>query len=140
LGFVPPEEKEAWVRDPGEPRQGTETVAAFLNQYVTAGGKITVSSDGVDNSPIVPGYAQHLIMRGIVEMGVPPMAAIQASTLWHAEAIGIEGDYGSIEVGKVADFIIVQGNPLTNIATTRNIEMVIQDGKVMDTTYDPNWV
>lgn len=140
LGFVPPEEKEAWVRDPGEPRQGTETVAAFLNQYVTAGGKITVSSDGVDNSPIVPGYAQHLIMRGIVEMGVPPMAAIQASTLWPAEAIGIEGDYGSIEVGKVADFIIVQGNPLTNIATTRNIEMVIQDGKVMDTTYDPNWV
>jgi hypothetical protein len=140
LAFIPDTEKEAWVRDPGEPRQGSETVAQFMMQYVEAGGKITVSSDGVENSPIVPGFAQHLIMQGIVEMGVSPMAAIQASTLWPAEAMGIEEDYGSVEVGKVADFVVIQGNPLTNIATTRNIRMVIQDGKVVDTTYDPDWV
>jgi imidazolonepropionase-like amidohydrolase len=140
LGFVPAEEKAAWVEDPGEPRQGSETVAEFLMQYVEAGGKITVSSDGVENSPIVPGFAQHLIMQGITEMGVPAMAAIQASTLWPAEALGIGEDYGSVEVGKVADFVIIEGNPLTNIAMTRNIRTVIQDGKVVDTTYDPSWL
>jgi imidazolonepropionase-like amidohydrolase len=79
-------------------------------------------------------------MQGITVMGVPPMAAIQGSTLWPAEALGIDDDYGSVEVGKVADFLIIEGDPLTNMQMTRNIQMVIQDGKVVDTTYDPNWV
>lgn len=140
LAFVPEAEKKAWVTDPGAPRQGAETVAAFMKQYVAAGGRLLVSSDGVDNSPIVPGFAQHLIMQGMTAMGVPVMATIQGSTLWAAEALGIDEDYGSVEVGKVADFAIIEGNPLTNIAATRNIRTVIQGGKVMDTTYDPKWV
>ena len=41
---------------------------------------------------------------------------------------------------KVADFLIIEGNPLTNIAATRNIRTVIQGGKVMNTAYDPTWV
>ncbi len=140
LGFVPDGEKTAWVTDPGEPRPGTETVASFMRQYIEAGGKLLVSSDGVDNSPIVPGYAQHLIMQGMTVMGIPPMATIQGSTLWPAEALGIEQDYGSVEVGKVADFLIVEGNPLTDIRATRSIRLVIQGGEVVDTTFDPDWV
>jgi cytosine/adenosine deaminase-related metal-dependent hydrolase len=140
LAFVPDAEKQAWVREPGPPRPGAETVAAFMKQYISAGGKLLVSSDGVENSPIVPGFAQHLIMQGMTVMGVPAMATIQGSTLWPAETLGIEKDYGSVEVGKVADFLIIEGNPLTNIAATRNIRTVIQGGKVMDTTYDPKWV
>jgi imidazolonepropionase-like amidohydrolase len=140
LEFVPDGEKAAWVRDPGEPRPGTETVASFMRQYIDAGGKLLVSSDGVDNSPIVPGFAQHLIMQGMTVMGIPPMATIQGSTLWPAESLGIEEDYGSVEVGKFADFLIVEGNPLTDIRATRNIRMVIQGGRVVDTTFDPNWV
>ena len=140
LAFVPAGEKQAWVRDPGAPRAGADTVAAFMKQYVAAGGKLLVSSDGVDNSPIVPGFAQHLIMQGMVAMGVPAMATIQGSTLWAADALGVQKDYGSVEVGKVADFLIVEGNPLTNITATRNIRTVIQAGKVMNTAYDPKWV
>jgi imidazolonepropionase-like amidohydrolase len=140
LAFVPAEEKKAWVTDPGAQRAGTEIVAAFMKQYVAAGGKLLVSSDGVDNSPIVPGFAQHLIMQGVTVMGVPAMAAIQGSTLWPAEALGIDKDYGSVEVGKVADFLIVEGNPLANITATRNIRTVIQGGKIMNTAYDPEWV
>jgi hypothetical protein len=140
LAFVPDAEKKAWVADPGEPRRGAETVASFMKQYVAAGGKLLVSSDGVDNSPIVPGFAQHLIMQGMTTMGVPALATIQGSTLWPAEALGIEEDYGSVEVGKFADLLILEGNPLTNIAATRNIRTVIQSGKIMDTTYDPKWV
>ena len=103
LGFVPDAEKKTWVADPGPARQGTETVAAFMRQYVAAGGKLLVSSDGVENSPIVPGFAQHLVMQGMTAMGVPAMATIQGSTLWPAGTLGIEKDYGSLEVGKVVD-------------------------------------
>jgi imidazolonepropionase-like amidohydrolase len=140
LAFVPDAEKKAWVTDPGAPRPGSEIVSSFMRQYSAAGGKLLVSSDGVENSPIVPGFAQHLIMQGMTTIGVPAMTAIQGSTLWPAEALGIERDYGSVEVGKVADFVIIEGNPLTNITATRNIRTVIQGGKVMNTTYDPNWV
>jgi len=140
LAFVPDAEKKAWVADPGAPRPGSEIVSSFLRQYAAAGGKLLVSSDGVENSPIVPGFAQHLIMQGMTTMGVPAMTTIQGSTLWPAEALGIDRDYGSVEVGKVADFVIIEGNPLTNITATRNIRTVIQGGKVVDTTYDPNWV
>lgn len=140
LAFMPDEEKAPWTQDPGEPRTGSDVVAEFMTRYIEAGGKITTSSDGVSRSRIIPGFAQHLIMQGITVMGVPPMAAIQASTLWPAEALGIADDYGSVEVGKVADFVVVDGNPLTDIRATRNIRTVIQDGVVVDTTYDPNWV
>jgi cytosine/adenosine deaminase-related metal-dependent hydrolase len=140
LAFVPEAEKKAWVTDPGGPRPGSETVSSFMRQYIASGGKLLVSSDGVENSPIVPGFAQHLIMQGMVTMGVPAMATIQGSTLWPAEALHIDKDYGSVEVGKVADFVIIDGDPLTNITATRNIRTVIQGGKVMDTTYDPKWV
>jgi hypothetical protein len=40
----------------------------------------------------------------------------------------------------VADFLIIEGNPLVDIRATRNIRMVIQGGTVVDVTYDPTWV
>ena len=40
----------------------------------------------------------------------------------------------------LADFTIIEGNPLSDIGATKNVRMVIKDGQVMDTSYDPNWV
>ena len=68
------------------------------------------------------------------------MKAIQAATLWTAEVIGKEKDLGSVEPGKLADLTIIEGNPLANITATQNVRMVIKDGEVMDTKYDPKWV
>ena len=48
--------------------------------------------------------------------------------------------FRSIEVGKKADVIVIAGDPLANIAATRNILWVVKDGQVVDTTYDPNFV
>ena len=139
LAFVPAEEKAQWLREPGQPNEAYGTVSSFLTQYAAAGGKILVSTDGNRRSNIVPGLGLHVVMQGIANMGIPPMTVIQAATLWPAEALGIDEDYGSVEVGKAADFVIVEGDPLSDITAARNIRTVIMDGKVMDTTYDPNW-
>ena len=137
--FVPAEEKALWVKSSGQPIESYKTVASFLTQYVNAGGKILVSTDGNEKSNIVPGLGLHVVMQGIANIGIPPMTVIQSATLWPAQALGVDKDYGSVEVGKSADFVIVEGDPLADMTAARNIKMVIKDGKVMDTKFDPHW-
>ena len=138
LAFVPTFIKERWVQGRDTPRQGYENVVEFLTKYAEAGGKILVSSDAHERAS-GPGFSMHIEMQMMTDMGIPAMKAIQGATLWGAEALGREQDYGSVEVGKVADFLIIEGDPLADIAATRNIQMVIMDGEVLDTEYDPNW-
>ena len=82
----------------------------------------------------------HYEMQMLVDLGIPPMKAIQGATLWGAESIGQGKDLGTIERGKLADITVIEGNPLNDIAATKNIRIVIKDGKVLDTTYDPRFV
>jgi len=73
-------------------------------------------------------------------MGIPQMKAIQGATLWSAEVIGRDRDLGSLEPGKLADVTVIEGNPLVDFSATKRVRMVIKDGVVMDTSYDPKWV
>ncbi|MHB1204389.1 MAG: amidohydrolase family protein [Rhodospirillaceae bacterium] len=140
LAFAPPEEKALWVKPPKENKLSYETTTSFVRQYAAAGGKlITGSSDGQQNTNIMAGLSIHLIMQGAVKMGLTPMQAIMGATLYPAQVLGIEKDYGSVEVGKSADFVVLDGDPLADIRNTKKIRTVIQDGKVMDTKYDPKW-
>lgn len=140
LAFVPADVKAAWAREPGRRRAGYEHVTEFLRKYSEAGGKILAASDTGCCAQIVPGLSLHYEMQMLTDMGITPMKALQGATLWAAEVLGQEKDLGSVEPGKLADFTIVDGNPLADISATRNVRMVIKDGQVVDTAYDPNWV
>jgi imidazolonepropionase-like amidohydrolase len=139
LAFVPPDVKDAWTRPPGRVRAGYANIAQFLRQYSEAGGKVLAATDTGCCTQIVPGLSLHYEMQMLTDLGIPPMKAIQGATLWVAEVIGQEKDLGSIEPGKLADFAIVEGNPLADIGTTKNVRMVIKDGRVVETAYDPQW-
>ncbi len=140
LAFVPAEVRAAWNRQP-RGREGYTNVAAFLRMYSNAGGKILAATDAVCGgcNQIVPGLSLHYEMQMLTDMGIPAMKAIQGATLWSAEVIGQQKDIGSVEVGKLADFTIVEGNPLADIGATKNVRMVIKDGVVVDTSWDPAW-
>ncbi|MEM8634789.1 MAG: amidohydrolase family protein [Pseudomonadota bacterium] len=66
----------------------------------------------------------------MVEWGMTPLQAIQASTIGNATLFGMEADIGSIEVGKYADLIAVQGNPLDNVQELETVDFVMKGGEV----------
>jgi hypothetical protein len=79
-----------------------------------------------------PGFSLHDELGFLVQAGLTPMQALQAATLNPARFIGREQDFGAIESGKIADLVLLDANPLDDIANTKKIVAVIYGGKVFD--------
>lgn len=71
-------------------------------------------------------------MELMLESGLKPSSVLRAATLNSAAALGVKDDYGSIEVGKVADFVVTKLNPLESMSTLASIEGVVVDGNYLD--------
>jgi imidazolonepropionase-like amidohydrolase len=117
--------------------QGYAKIDQFLQMFVAAGGKLAGGGDNSNGN--VPAFATHQELEQLVYSGLSPMDAILSVTKWAAEAHHHENELGTIEVGKLADIITVNGDPLKDIHVTRNVDTVVLDGKVIDRTLDPNW-
>jgi imidazolonepropionase-like amidohydrolase len=79
-----------------------------------------------------PGFSVARELEIYVEAGLTPAQALKTGTITPAEVMGLGKQTGSITVGKNADIIVVDGNPLTNISNVRNVKVVIKAGKVYD--------
>jgi enamidase len=80
---------------------------------------------------VVIGKGLHKELELMVEAGIKPMEAIMAGTRNAADNLGKGSELGTIEKGKLADMIVVSGNPLEEIGITRDIKMVIKDGVIV---------
>jgi len=67
----------------------------------------------------------------MTKRGIPPLEVVRAATLNAAELMGWQDDVGSVEVGKYADLIAVEGNPLTDIAILQHVEFVMKGGTIV---------
>jgi len=81
----------------------------------------------------VPGYSLHREMELYVQAGFTPMEAIQAATIVPARVMGLDQELGTVEKGKRADLILINGDPLSDIRNTRNVEWVITNGVMYHT-------
>lgn len=86
---------------------------AFINEYKNRGGRVTTGSDSGFIFQLY-GFAYIREMELLREAGFNPLEVIMAATLNGAEALGVADKLGSVEVGKLADFVIVEENPLAN--------------------------
>lgn len=89
---------------------------------------VTISA-GTDTRAVA-GIVQRELAR-LVECGLPPLEAIRAATQNNARTIGIEATHGTIEPGKAADLIVVDGDPVRDIAATANVRLVMQRGRIV---------
>jgi hypothetical protein len=74
----------------------------------------------------------HLELEELVAAGLTPLEAIRAGTAGPARIIGAERDLGTVAVGKWADLVILDGNPVADIRNTRRIRAVLQAGQELD--------
>lgn len=100
---------------------------ASARQFIDAGAYIGVGTDAA--SPLnFHTEAMWREMSALVDSGMTPVQVISAATKTNAEILGKARELGTIERGKLADLIVVNGNPLADIDAVRHVEIVVKDG------------
>jgi imidazolonepropionase-like amidohydrolase len=97
-----------------------------LRKLHAAGAILTLGTDQTS------GPAVHREMELLAAAGIEPAAIIRIATLNGATFLGREADMGSIEVGKLADAVLLSADPSVNVENAKAIVAVIKDGKIID--------
>jgi Tol biopolymer transport system component len=95
--------------------------------FVAAGGKAGVGSHGQ-----LQGLGWHWELWAMASGGLSNHDALRVATLMGAQGIGLGGDLGSIEPGKLADIVVLDANPLDNIRNTNTVRYVMINGRLFD--------
>jgi imidazolonepropionase-like amidohydrolase len=110
----PPREGLADYRGETMVEKEKNRCADNFNASRKAGVRIAVGSDSFSSVDVPYGYSTHMEIRTMIEVGMPPMDAIVAATLNGAVLLRVSEQTGSLEVGKQADFIALDGDPLSD--------------------------
>ena len=117
-------------------REGYGKIQDLIRRFVKAGGILRAGSDPNNG---LPGLGVHQEITMFVEAGLTPMQAIQSATINVAKAFHKDKDFGTIEAGKVADIIAVDGDPLKDAWATQNVRLVVLAGKIVDHEFHANF-
>ncbi len=135
--FTPYAQSLLEKRGPPSPESDEAEFAQRVLELMTlydSGGEnlLVVGTDEPVYTSLLPGFAYHRELLAMTYAGLPPAAVLKAATINGAHALGIDARLGSIEPGKLADLVVVSGNPLEDIKVARNVRYVIKDGVVHD--------
>jgi imidazolonepropionase-like amidohydrolase len=142
LNYVHPLLQSKWLTANNYNRNTSPALIAHMEQMVDfhvrlvrafkqAGVPIVVGTDtGV--SGVMPGFAVHDEMELLVKAGLTPLETLSSATRLAAIWLGIDSQVGTVEVGKRADLILLEANPVSDIQNTRKIAGVFVNGRWLD--------
>jgi imidazolonepropionase-like amidohydrolase len=123
-------ELQAILAEAGPPTPHTELQEKIVQKDIVIIGALHHAGvpivAGTDQT--VPGYSLYREIELYAQAGFTPMEAIQAATIVPARVMGLDKEVGTVEAGKRADVIILDGNPLESIHNIRKVEFVITNG------------
>ncbi|MHC4116899.1 MAG: amidohydrolase family protein [Planctomycetota bacterium] len=102
-------------------------LARFCKQLIDADGRVQLGAHGQ-----LAGLGAHWELWMLAQGGFTPIEAMRAATLDAARYLGLDGDIGSLEPGKLADMIVLEDSPLENIRNSQNIRYTILNGRIYD--------
>jgi imidazolonepropionase-like amidohydrolase len=117
-------EQRAWLKRQWD---ADVKIATFLHQHGVA---MLPGSDSFDVGNL-PGPSLHRELQLLVRIGFTPAEALRAATLDSATFLGKAETMGTVETGKVADFVVLSADPLRAIENTTSIELVLSQGEVV---------
>ena len=120
---------KGWSTDPvGDREKFFQAELKMVGEMNKAGVPILAGTDTAAGVRVYPGFSLHEELELLVQAGLTPMQALQASTANAAKYLGL-ADTGTIEKGKQADLVLLDANPLQDIKNTRKIQSVVLAGR-----------
>ena len=101
---------------------------AWEKQFVEMGGRLMAGIDPTGAGRVIPGYADRHTLELLVEAGFSFEQSVKICSLNAAEFLGRDKETGTIEIGKRADLVLINGNPLNDIKDVRKTEIVFKNG------------
>jgi Tol biopolymer transport system component len=101
--------------------------AGFVKQMIEGGARMGVGSHGQ-----LQGLGYQWELWAMAAGGITPHDMLRVATIYGAEAIGLAQDIGSLEVGKLADILVMDADPLVNIRNTNSLRYVMKGGRLYD--------
>jgi imidazolonepropionase-like amidohydrolase len=98
---------------------------------VAAGITFAIGSDSGEPQNF-SGQSEHREMETLVGGGIPPMQVLKAATANGAKFLGLQQSHGTLTPGKVANFLVLNANPLVDIRNSRNIDALWINGKPVE--------
>jgi imidazolonepropionase-like amidohydrolase len=105
---------------------------AFIKRFVKAGGIVATGSGFEVRGYPAPGVGVHQEIAALVEAGLTPIEAIRSATINGARMLGAKADDVGIKPGLGANLIVVEGDPLANVADLARISTIVRNGRVSD--------
>jgi imidazolonepropionase-like amidohydrolase len=134
LEAMAPEVRQAYLeakdnidRD-GWPPEWMETAMAYERAFVDAGGLLAAGVDPTGNGGALPGYGDQRNVELLREAGFSPEEVVQITTLNGAKILDVDDELGSVEVGKIADLVLMEGDFVADPGAIRSVSLVFKDG------------
>jgi hypothetical protein len=101
---------------------------AFERAFAKAGGLLGAGVDPTGLGGALPGFGDQRNYELLLEAGFSPVETIQIMTLNGAKILGVDKQLGSVTAGKLADLVVIHGNPIAQPADIRKVTTVFKDG------------